>query len=192
MYGPSGNLRTPLCPGTPDLRPWALLWVVFQAPPGCNHVQTREKGLPVTFLFEIAMPKEKAPGHSLVLLLSPSRTVMNPEFGSEKDRDRTQEKLGDWAPLLATLPRVSHMAPPNTSLSSSLKSLQLPSCVKIHPVEPPRAQFLEEGPWASRSAPNPALGCHCAQTCPPSQRPSLRPPEPSPYPADRLKKALSS
>lgn len=73
-------------------------------PPGGNHVQTREKGLPVTFLFKIAMPKEKAPGRSLVLLLSPSRTVTNPEFRSEKDRDRIQGKLGDWALLLSTSP----------------------------------------------------------------------------------------
>lgn len=62
-----------------DPRPTALGLTVGGLP-GCNHVYTREKGLPVTFFFEIAMSKEKAPGCSLVLLLSPSRTVFVPRI----------------------------------------------------------------------------------------------------------------
>lgn len=90
---PFRKSQNPLMSRNP--RPKALGLTVggLPGPPGYNHVQTKEKGLPVTFLFEIAMPKEKAPGRSLVLLLSPSRTVMNPEFGSKKDRDRIQ---GNW------------------------------------------------------------------------------------------------
>lgn len=65
---------------------------------------------------------------------------MNPEFGSEKDRGKMQ---GNWET------GASHITSLAASLSSSLKSLQLPNCMKVHCVELPREQLPERGPWAS-------------------------------------------
>lgn len=43
-----------------------------------------EKGIATDFSFQDSNAKEKAPGHYFVLL-SPSRTVMHPDFVSEKE-----------------------------------------------------------------------------------------------------------